>query len=68
MSQWRRCSDLAPPSPEPGGEEPGSVQDSGLSGRTKRLLRGVSGLVQRASGHHASEDSGMGRSSAGEPG
>ena len=67
MSQWRRCSDLAPPSPEPGGEEPGSVQDSGLSGRTKRLLRGVSGLVHRASGHGGGDDGGP-RCSSGERG
>ena len=64
MAQWRQCSDLAPPSPvapqQPAADS--SVQASGLSGRTKRLLRGMGSLVSRSS-LQCGEDGGGLRSS-----
>lgn len=64
MTQWRQCSDLAPPSPvvQPSAAD-SSVQASGLSGRTKRLLRGMGSLVSRSSLHHTDEDAAALRSS-----
>lgn len=70
MSRWRQCSDLAPSSPlaPPPGAADSSVEASGLSGKTKRLLRGVGSLVARSSFHHSSEDTGGLRSSGGQGG
>jgi hypothetical protein len=66
MAQWRQCSDLAPPSPVAQQQQQStadSVQASGLSGRTKRLLRGMGSLVSRSSFHLCSEDGGALRTS-----